>query len=237
MIPKNIDRNAIIKAIDKINIDGVPDKRKAKMYNLKYNDKLYPPKYLISVANEIINGKEMLSSEFSGGKETNTFLEKLGFEIIKPKNYDNNDDLKIATVILQNDNDIAPVNKERIKYLGDILSRKNKLDVILFPAGFFYIGKFNMNIITEICDSVSEILEQLECNTVLCFGIDCNNGVDQLAVAVNRFGIVAIGRKFYPTSEEKGIIKKANSFDGLEMGYSRKFKVKNKNIYLKFNKF
>lgn len=82
MIPKNIDRQAILAAIQTVDENGIPKQRLSRTYNLKYNDRLYPPKYLISVANRIKNGAELEPFAFGGGAETNSFLEKLGFEII-----------------------------------------------------------------------------------------------------------------------------------------------------------
>ncbi len=48
-----------------------------------YNDFLYPPKYLVSKANQYANSVELDSTEFGGGIETKDFLKKLGFEIVK----------------------------------------------------------------------------------------------------------------------------------------------------------
>ena len=47
-------------------------------YDLKYNNKLYPPKLVISLANKYANGKELDHNLFSGGIGTKAFtlLEK-----------------------------------------------------------------------------------------------------------------------------------------------------------------
>ncbi|MHA1918482.1 MAG: hypothetical protein ACTSWX_01955, partial [Promethearchaeota archaeon] len=42
----------------------------------------YPPKYVISLANKFVNGKELSPSLFNGGKESNDYLSKLGFRIV-----------------------------------------------------------------------------------------------------------------------------------------------------------
>jgi hypothetical protein len=47
---------------------------------LKYNGKYYLPKYIISIANKYANGRELRTSEFSGGSESISFLRALGFE-------------------------------------------------------------------------------------------------------------------------------------------------------------
>jgi len=82
MIPKNIKEEHVIKAIEEVERVGIPKDRSSKKYLLEFNGKQYPPKYVISLANKYANGKELNSSEFSGGKETNDFLKTLGFNIV-----------------------------------------------------------------------------------------------------------------------------------------------------------
>jgi hypothetical protein len=84
MITKNIKREHIIKAIKEIQRSGVPEGRDSKKFLLEYDGKFYPPKYIISLANKFANGKELDSSEFSGGKESNEFLGNLEFNIEGP---------------------------------------------------------------------------------------------------------------------------------------------------------
>jgi len=73
----------MLTAIDNINNNGIPENRHSNKYFVIYNDFLYPPKYLVSKANQYANSVELDSTEFSGGNETNNFLSKLGFEIVK----------------------------------------------------------------------------------------------------------------------------------------------------------
>lgn len=81
MIPKNITRNHILSAIKEVDNNGIPDNRYSTKYTLVFKGHRYPPKYIISMANRYANG-EMLDSElFSGGNETNSFLQELGFKI------------------------------------------------------------------------------------------------------------------------------------------------------------
>lgn len=82
MIPQNIERRDIIKAIREIDSNGVPSGRRSRKFLLEYNGKHYPPKYIISLANKHANGKELDSSGFGGGVETNNFLRALGFTIV-----------------------------------------------------------------------------------------------------------------------------------------------------------
>ena len=83
MIPKNIKREHILKAIGEIGIKGIPSGRKSKKFSLVFNGKQYPPKYTLSLANIYANGKELNLYDFRGGKESNYFLKNLGFVITK----------------------------------------------------------------------------------------------------------------------------------------------------------
>jgi len=83
MIPKNICREHVLKAIKEIERDGVLGGRESKKFQLFYNGEYYPPKYVISLANKYANGLKLDPSEFSGGQEVNRFLERLGFEVVE----------------------------------------------------------------------------------------------------------------------------------------------------------
>ncbi|KIQ93094.1 hypothetical protein LH47_02851 [Anoxybacillus thermarum] len=82
MIPDNIKKDHVFMAIKEIDENGIPASRNSTKFQLFYNNKLYPPKYVLSLANKYANGKELQPWEFSGGVETNNFLEKLGFKIV-----------------------------------------------------------------------------------------------------------------------------------------------------------
>lgn len=82
MIPKNIAKEHVIRAIGEIQRVGFPKNRVSRKYLVKYCDRDYPPKYVISLANTYINDRLLEPSEFGGGSETNGFLERLGFEIV-----------------------------------------------------------------------------------------------------------------------------------------------------------
>lgn len=83
MIPKNINTEHIIEAINEIDQGReIPDKNKPHKHQLNYNGKTYPPKFVISLANKYANGKELDVHGFSGGEETNLFLRARGFEVV-----------------------------------------------------------------------------------------------------------------------------------------------------------
>lgn len=83
MIPANITREHITSAIKEIdNGKKIPFEREPHRHQIFYNGKLYPPKFVISLANKYANGgQELDSTEFSGGPESNNFLTSRGFEI------------------------------------------------------------------------------------------------------------------------------------------------------------
>jgi 5-methylcytosine-specific restriction protein B len=85
MIPNNISKEHIEKAIAEIDKEGIRKGRKSSIYDLVYNGENYPPKLVISIANRFANGSELDSNDFYGGKGTpaHELLEKEGFEIIQ----------------------------------------------------------------------------------------------------------------------------------------------------------
>lgn len=84
MIPKNIGKEHVIRAIGEIQKVGFPKNRVPIKYLLKRNSGYYPPKYVVSLANKYINGNMLDSSEFDAG-DANGFLQRLGFEIVGAK--------------------------------------------------------------------------------------------------------------------------------------------------------
>ena len=81
MIPNFIEREHIIKAIQAIDIDGIPEIYQSTKFDLLYEGKTYPPKYVISLAGFFASGEMFSHKLFSGGDEANNFLSSLGFKI------------------------------------------------------------------------------------------------------------------------------------------------------------
>ncbi len=99
-IPDTISRDNILQAIKEVDDLGVPDERQSTKYVLIYEGKEYPPKYLVSTANRFANGRELDPGTFSGGVETNSFLEVLGFTIAeKREDFPNKFDQLIKTYL------------------------------------------------------------------------------------------------------------------------------------------
>lgn len=80
-IPNNISKEDILKAIQYIDQNGVPEKNKSTKYELvDESDKKYPPKYIIAVANYLANHED-ISTEGFNAVEAKNFLEGLNFVI------------------------------------------------------------------------------------------------------------------------------------------------------------
>ncbi|MBD2020983.1 hypothetical protein H6F43_12415, partial [Leptolyngbya sp. FACHB-36] len=82
MIPQNISRGDVIKAIKRIQAEGIPNKRQSSKFDLLYQCFRFPPKLILSIANEYANGEPLDYDLFSSGDEANTYLSSLGFEIV-----------------------------------------------------------------------------------------------------------------------------------------------------------
>ncbi|MBL6871366.1 MAG: AAA family ATPase [Flavobacteriales bacterium] len=87
MIPKNISKEHLEKAIDEVEKNGIRKGRHSSTYNIINNGKQYPPKLIISIANRYANGVELDPNKFEGGKGTPAFklLESCNFELVEKK--------------------------------------------------------------------------------------------------------------------------------------------------------
>lgn len=86
-LPQNITREDILKAIQKIQNEGVPNHAQSVMYDVLFDEERFPPKLIVSYANIFANGKELDRNKFEGGLGTWCFklLENNGFEIVTKK--------------------------------------------------------------------------------------------------------------------------------------------------------
>lgn len=87
-IPKNINKAHLLKAIEKIEQEGIPSGGDSQYYDVSFSNKKYPPKLIVSYANIFANGKELDRNSFSGGLGTQCFklLQDNNLEIIKKSN-------------------------------------------------------------------------------------------------------------------------------------------------------
>lgn len=251
MIPENIGRDDVLRAIDEIDKFGVPSRRDAKKYSVSYKGKEYPPKYVLTLANKYANGFELEPSEFSGGEMSHKFLKRLEFQIVlkgsnlwigsdieQQKNTTPDEELSelvvkcgVATVSIQSNGNYNL--ESRSELLVQLLNKlPDGVDVLLLPAGFYYTSEEPRGIYHAVESFIVEVIKEFRPNLIVCFGIDGREGMDQIALAVSKDGIEAIGRKYYPTQLEKGFIEQADSHNELEDGYSRMFRVNNTAFYL-----
>ena len=89
-IPKNLTFKDIIrlikprhvlKALARIDREGVPPHRESTRFDLMHNRKAYPPKYVLALASRYATGDELPPWAHNGGKQTNDPLMELEFEI------------------------------------------------------------------------------------------------------------------------------------------------------------
>lgn len=88
-LPENIRRERILKAIQKIREEGVPDHAQSSTYDVVYEEERFPPKLVMAYANIFANGEELDRRNFEGGRGTECFriLEENGFRIVEKKKY------------------------------------------------------------------------------------------------------------------------------------------------------
>ena len=81
MIPELVSRSHITQAIRRIQQDGITSRRKSRSYCLLTDRGHLPPKYTIALAHRLATGEFLSSNRFSGGVESENFLEHLGFRV------------------------------------------------------------------------------------------------------------------------------------------------------------
>lgn len=143
----------------------------------------------------------------------------------------NNTKLRIACVILKSCDELN--NEDYTRIIEKILFRiDNQIDILLFPAGFYSTDYQARTLYKKTVEIVKKLLKLANKHCIVCLGIDGRDGIDQIALAINENGILAMGRKFHPTSEEHGCIDIAEDHLSTEDDYSRIFKVRDKKIYM-----
>ena len=80
-IQNDLSKQDILDAIDYIDKNGIPDKNKSTNYDLVYaSGKKYPPKYVVAVANHLVNKTDISTEDFNA-VEAKKFLEGMNFVI------------------------------------------------------------------------------------------------------------------------------------------------------------
>ena len=109
MIPKGFQHAHFLKAASEIDKKGVPASRQSKRYDLLLNGIKYPPKYMISIANKFLSGKEFPSDDFNA-VETKDYFIRRGYRIIDRKT-----GVKKSKIINEDEESNFPEGKEKFK--------------------------------------------------------------------------------------------------------------------------
>jgi hypothetical protein len=150
--------------------------------------------------------------------------------------------IQLATIIIESAGDNQYNTEQRLQTLKTIvtslITQHLENGIIVFPARMFYThDKPPSSIYPQIESAVASYLASTGKKIIICFGIDGSldpeeYARDQIAVAIDRSGIVALGRKFYPAKAERGHVNLAENFNAPEEGKSRIFKFGNASYYL-----
>lgn len=141
----------------------------------------------------------------------------------------------VATVLLESNGE--PTNSTRLECLRDItraiLGVTEGDLVVLFPGMWFNAGHDPASTLYPwIEESVRGILPEEPRRVVVCVGADGRESRDQIAVAVAREGIIALGRKFHPQENERGYVILAKDYRTLEEGKPRVFPLGDRQFFL-----
>ena len=134
----NITKEDVIKAIEKF-VEYNPDYPEAQSTFLVYNGRKLPAKHIRGMAYQEHYGVSIRKSDFSGGKETVKFFERLGFEVdYRPGANDNGQQKNKTTNTSKNISNKTPQGQDKktnsdkiIISSKDVIEQKNALQLIL----------------------------------------------------------------------------------------------------------
>lgn len=171
-ILSKINRDHVLVAISEIDTEGVRAGRQSSTYDLEFNGRYYPPKYVLSLASKQVIGRELDPNEFEGGEGTDSFkrLTELGFTIVPKKQKDKftwvEAHYQIAEWIQQYENrqpELIVILKEiGVTIFGDKSKDGDSVDIELSeidPFTFFcYIYKYGpekrLSLLQKLCAKV-----------------------------------------------------------------------------------
>jgi hypothetical protein len=125
-------------------------------------------------------------------------------------------------------------NEDQLKVLSDvvqsILKQSTGDGIILFPAGMIYTeDKAASTFYNQVQETLIPVLKQTNDHVIVCTGVD--SARDQIAIAVDKTGIIAKGRKFY-TAPGEDQIELAPNYSTEEDGKSRIFELNGTRYYM-----
>ena len=141
-------------------------------------------------------------------------------------------ELIVSTAVISNSELKAQSNRARTRLLQKIIDTSADTDILLLPAGYYESRKMTKWRIRKLEKDVTRILQQSKSSAIICVGVDYRNGDDQIAYAISTEGIIAAGRKFYPTKDERGVITQAPDFMAKENGMERTFQINGFTCYM-----
>jgi len=149
----------------------------------------------------------------------------------------------IATIIIETNG--SPGNEQRMKNLSALINNLivtkesvNQDDgIILLPARYFDSGDQSADsLFPWLAKEIIYVLSNIQRKIFVVAGVDgCKLdkfASDQLAIAIDKTGIKAIGRKFHPVEEEKGHICAATDYRIGEIGYPRIISLNDRTFYI-----
>jgi hypothetical protein len=87
-IPSEINCEHVLQAMAKLDAGIQHRWGKSRKYDLIHEGKRYSPKAVLGLAICNLKGLDQYAFDFSGGDETNSVLQKLGFQIVEKNPYD-----------------------------------------------------------------------------------------------------------------------------------------------------
>ena len=164
IFPTNITREHLIKAIERILRDGIPSLGDSRFYDVIYEEKKYPPKLIVSYANQFANGIELDRNSFNGGKDTPCFklLEKEGFQIIEKTKFPKIKlyDLHGASALSNYETLLSP-DKADFYWDNKQFKKYNNGDIV------FWINRVSKKALYTIIDNISIIPEYRDGRTYI----------------------------------------------------------------------
>jgi hypothetical protein len=249
LIPRELNRNHVLRALERIEEEGIPRRRASTKFCLVHNGRHFAPKYVISEACRALMPDGLDPQLFSGGVETNDVLAALGFTVVpctcgglvsptpggvaapgllvQPATQT----ATIVSACLQEDPDWT--NATRMELLASVLEhvRDRGPVLLVLPAGYFSSDDQPPH---EICqwaaDEIAYLLQEHAEGSTVCLGVDGRDGRDQMGLAIRREGLVAMGRKFFPAPGEE--IDRADGPFEREQGLPRLFSFAGRQYYL-----
>ena len=105
----------------------MPRGREADKFLVLVDGEGFPPKFILSIAARFATGRELDSSEFSGGQEANTFLESLGYKVIqKNQDWSREECLQAVWAYDEMDMDRGIVKKHLYEQVAGLIGRSAK---------------------------------------------------------------------------------------------------------------